>query len=33
VSVLEASRIGGIPHASVCGGRGRWSTCRIQIEG
>jgi adenylate cyclase len=30
-SVLEASRIGGIPHASVCGGRGRCSTCRIRI--
>jgi len=30
-SVLEASRIGSIPHASVCGGRGRCSTCRIQI--
>ncbi|MGL4295961.1 MAG: adenylate/guanylate cyclase domain-containing protein, partial [Aestuariivirga sp.] len=27
-SVLEASRIGGIPHMSVCGGRGRCSTCR-----
>ncbi len=31
VSVLEASRLNGIPHASVCGGRGRCSTCRIQI--
>jgi adenylate cyclase len=30
-SVLEASRIGGVPHASVCGGRGRCSTCRIRI--
>ncbi|HYM29984.1 MAG TPA: adenylate/guanylate cyclase domain-containing protein [Candidatus Cybelea sp.] len=30
-SVLEASRIGGIPHASVCGGRGRCSTCRVRI--
>jgi len=30
-SVLDASRIGGIPHASVCGGRGRCSTCRIRI--
>jgi adenylate cyclase len=30
-SVLEASRLGGIPHASVCGGRGRCSTCRVQI--
>lgn len=30
-SVLEASRFAGIPHASVCGGRGRCSTCRIRI--
>ena len=30
-SILETSRIGGIPHASVCGGRGRCSTCRIRI--
>jgi adenylate cyclase len=30
-SVLEASRYGGIPHASVCGGRGRCSTCRVRI--
>jgi len=27
-TVLEASRSAGIPHASVCGGRGRCSTCR-----
>jgi adenylate cyclase len=31
-TVLEASRAGGIPHASVCGGRGRCSTCRIRIS-
>jgi adenylate cyclase len=30
-SVLEASLINGIPHAHVCGGRGRCSTCRIRI--
>jgi adenylate cyclase len=30
-SVLEASRIGGIPHFSACGGRGRCSTCRIRV--
>src|SRR5258705_10831146 len=30
VSVLEASRMAGIPHASVFGGRGRCSTCRIR---
>ena len=33
VSALEASRMAGIPHASVCGGRGRCSTCRIKVEG
>jgi adenylate cyclase len=31
-SVLEASRQAGIPHVSVCGGRGRCSTCRVWIE-
>ena len=31
-TVLEASRLNGIPHASVCGGRGRCSTCRIRIN-
>jgi len=31
VSVLEASRLAGIPHASVCGGRGRCSTCRVRV--
>ncbi|MDX0446690.1 2Fe-2S iron-sulfur cluster binding domain-containing protein [Sinorhizobium medicae] len=30
-SVLEASRAAGIPHVSVCGGRGRCSTCRVRI--
>ncbi|HZB91449.1 MAG TPA: adenylate/guanylate cyclase domain-containing protein [Stellaceae bacterium] len=33
LSVLEASRLAGIPHASVCGGRGRCSTCRVRIVG
>ena len=32
-SVLEASLINAIPHAHVCGGRGRCSTCRIRILG
>lgn len=32
-SVLEASRAAGIPHASVCGGRGRCSTCRVKVIG
>jgi adenylate cyclase len=31
-TVLEASRFARIPHASVCGGRGRCSTCRVRIE-
>jgi adenylate cyclase len=31
-TVLEASRSAGIPHASVCGGRGRCSTCRIRVS-
>jgi adenylate cyclase len=30
-TVLEASRQGGVPHASLCGGRGRCSTCRTRI--
>ncbi|EIM29230.1 adenylate/guanylate cyclase domain-containing protein [Microvirga lotononidis] len=30
-SVLEASRIAGIPHVAVCGGRGRCSTCRVRV--
>jgi adenylate cyclase len=33
LSVLEMSRIGGVPHASVCGGRGRCSTCRVKVGG
>jgi adenylate cyclase len=30
-SVLDASRSGGIPHACICGGRGRCSTCRVRV--
>ena len=30
-TILEASRSAGIPHASLCGGRGRCSTCRVRI--
>jgi adenylate cyclase len=30
-SILDISRINGVPHASVCGGRGRCSTCRVRI--
>ena len=31
-TVLEASRMLRIPHASVCGGKGRCSTCRVRIR-
>jgi adenylate cyclase len=31
MSVLEASRSAGVPHAAVCGGRGRCSTCRVRV--
>ena len=31
-TVLEASRIHGKPHASVCGGKGRCSTCRVRVS-
>jgi adenylate cyclase len=31
MTVLDASRQAGIPHVSMCGGRGRCSTCRIRI--
>jgi adenylate cyclase len=30
-TVLETLRASGIPHASVCGGRGRCTTCRIRV--
>ena len=33
LTVLEASRAIGYPHASVCGGQGRCSTCRVRISG
>ncbi len=32
MSVLEALRAARIRHASVCGGRGRCSTCRIHVD-
>lgn len=31
LSVLEISRLHDIPHASVCGGRARCSTCRVRV--
>ena len=30
-TLLEMSKNGGVPHANVCGGRGRCSTCRVKI--
>lgn len=30
-TLLESIRAAGIPHASVCGGHGRCSTCRVRI--
>lgn len=33
LTILEMSRLAGIPHASVCGGRGRCSTCRVRVGG
>lgn len=32
-TVLEASMLYDVPHASVCGGRGRCSTCRVRVNG
>ncbi len=31
-TLLEISRMHNLPHASVCGGRGRCSTCRVRVE-
>jgi adenylate cyclase len=31
-TVLEASRLLGVPHASICGGRGRCTTCRVRVS-
>jgi len=31
-TILEISRMHNVPHASVCGGRARCSTCRIRID-
>lgn len=32
-SILEAIRDEGLPHASVCGGRARCTTCRVRVSG
>lgn len=31
LSILEISRRSGVPHASVCSGRGRCGTCRVRV--
>lgn len=31
LSLLEGSRYGDVPHYSVCGGKGRCSTCRVRV--
>jgi adenylate cyclase len=33
LSVLELSRLNGVPHAHVCSGRARCGTCRVRVEG
>src|SRR5262249_3000056 len=32
MTLLEGSRKAGVPHASLCGGRGRCTTCRVRID-
>ncbi len=32
-TLLEISKLSDVPHASVCGGKGRCSTCRVRIFG
>ena len=32
-SVLEASHLAKVPHACICGGRARCSTCRVRVVG
>ena len=32
-SLLEMSKVSGVPHANVCGGKGRCSTCRVRLIG
>jgi adenylate cyclase len=32
-SILEAIRDEGLPHASICGGRARCTTCRVRVSG
>lgn len=32
MTLLEISRANGIPHASLCGGRSRCTTCRVRVD-
>jgi len=32
LTLLEMSRLHGVPHTALCGGRGRCTTCRVVIE-
>lgn len=32
MTLLEMSRVSGVPHMSLCGGRGRCTTCRVVVE-
>jgi len=32
MTLLEVSRANGVPHASLCGGRSRCTTCRVRVE-
>ncbi len=32
LTLLEMSRLRGVPHAALCGGRGRCTTCRVVVE-
>ena len=32
LTILECLRVARIPHASVCGGRGRCTTCRVRVR-
>ena len=31
-TLLEISRLAGVPHTSICGGRARCSTCRVRVD-
>ena len=32
MTLLEMSRVSGVPHMALCGGRGRCTTCRVIVE-